>query len=73
MPEPRPEPKSDAANSVDMGSARTVWLPRFLVPEPMGLGQVVKRATSAAGVKPCGGCVRRAARLNQWLRFEPRG
>src|SRR5881398_1625264 len=28
-------------------------LPRFLVKEPVGLGQVVKRIIRAAGVKPC--------------------
>jgi hypothetical protein len=50
----------------------TVRLPRFLVPEPTGLGDAVKRITTAAGVRPCGGCEQRAARLNQWLQFGPR-
>ncbi len=43
---------------------RQVRLPGFLVDEPVGLGDVVKRATSAVGIKPCGGCARRAAQLN---------
>jgi hypothetical protein len=52
--------------------AHQVRLPRFIVHEPVGLGQVVKRVTSAAGVKPCAGCERRAERLDRWLRIEPR-
>ena len=54
------------------GQARHhVRLPRFLVNEPVGLGQVVKRITRAAGVEPCAPCERRAARLDRWLRIEP--
>lgn len=34
------------------------------------LGDVLKRAASAVGVKPCGGCERRAAALNRWLVFS---
>jgi hypothetical protein len=49
-----------------------VRLPRFIVQEPAGLGDVVKRGTTAAGVHPCAGCQKRAARLNRWLGFEPR-
>jgi len=36
----------------------------------VGLGDVLKRAASAVGVKPCGGCERRAAALNRWLVFS---
>ena len=43
---------------------RSVRLPVFVSDEPVGLGDVVKRATSAIGIKPCGGCAQRAARLN---------
>jgi hypothetical protein len=49
-----------------------VRLPRFIVQEPVGLGDVVKRGTAALGVRPCGGCQQRAARLNRWVGFEPR-
>jgi hypothetical protein len=48
-----------------------VRLPRFLVSEPIGLGQVVKRITSAAGVEPCAPCEQRATRLDRWLQIEP--
>jgi hypothetical protein len=31
----------------------------------LGLGDLVAKATSAVGVRPCGGCARRAATLNR--------
>lgn len=46
-----------------------VRLPGF-ISEEIGLGDVVKRATSAFGIKTCGGCARRAAALNRWLVFS---
>lgn len=52
-------------------SKHSIRLPRFLVDEPTGLGQVVKRITRSIGVQPCGSCEDRAARLDQWLRFSP--
>ena len=48
---------------------RRVRLPGFITDEDIGLGDVIKRATSAVGVKPCGGCGRRAAALNRWFVF----
>jgi hypothetical protein len=44
-----------------------VHLPGFVSDEEIGLGDVIKRATSYIGIKPCGGCERRAAALNRWL------
>ena len=53
------------------GAARfQVRLPGFLVEEETGLGDVIKHATSSAGIKPCGGCNRRAAALNRWVSFH---
>ena len=49
-----------------------VRLPGFIVDEEIGLGDVIKRATSYAGIRACGGCDRRAASLNRWLAFTPR-
>ena len=49
-----------------------VRLPGFISDEEVGLGDVIKRATAAAGIRPCGGCARRAAALNQWLVFSGR-
>jgi peroxiredoxin len=45
-------------------------LPRFLVKQEIGLGDVIKRVTSAMGIKPCVGCERRAAVLNRWMVFS---
>ena len=49
-----------------------VRLPGFLTDEEIGLGDVIKRATSYVGIKPCGGCERRADVLNRWLVFTNR-
>jgi hypothetical protein len=40
--------------------------------EGVGLGDVIKRATSTVGIRPCGGCERRAAALNRWFVFSHR-
>ena len=48
-----------------------VRLPGF-ISEEVGLGDVIKRATSAVGIRPCGGCEKRAAALNHWLTFSGR-
>lgn len=40
-------------------------LERVPCPELPGLGDVVASATTAAGVKPCGGCLLRKAALNR--------
>ena len=49
-----------------------VRLPGFITDEEIGLGDVIKRATSYIGIKPCGGCERRAAVLNRWAVFTSR-
>lgn len=50
-----------------------VRLPGFIRPEEeVGLGDVIKRATYKVGIKPCGGCERRAAALNRMVRFSGR-
>ena len=41
--------------------------------EERGLGDVVKRATAAVHINPCGGCERRAQVLNRLVVFTPRG
>lgn len=51
---------------------RNVRLPVFISEEPVGLGDVIKRATSAIGIKSCGGCAQRAARLNSRVAFTGR-
>ena len=46
-----------------------VRLPGFITDEQIGLGDVVQRVTYAMGIKPCGGCERRAAAMNRWMVF----
>jgi hypothetical protein len=50
---------------------RKIRLPGFIPDEEVGLGDVIKRATSTLGIKPCGPCNERAARLNQRVVFAP--
>lgn len=47
-----------------------VRLPGFLIEEETGLGDAIKRVTYAMGIKPCGGCEKRAALLNRWAHFS---
>jgi hypothetical protein len=49
---------------------RRVRLPGFISDKEIGLGDVIKHATYAMGIKPCGGCKRRAATLNRWMVFN---
>jgi hypothetical protein len=54
----------------EIQSARhEVRLPGFLIEKEIGLGDVIKKATYAMGIKPCKGCERRADTLNRWIRF----
>jgi hypothetical protein len=64
-----PEKQSGAD---DARSPRHVRLPGFVHEEEVGLGDAIKRATYALGVKPCTGCERRAEALNRLLVFRGR-
>jgi hypothetical protein len=44
-----------------------VRLSGFISDKDIGLGDVIKRGTYTVGIKPCGGCERRAAMLNRWV------
>ena len=61
----------DAPDHGEQASHR-VRLPGFVTEEEIGLGDVIKRATSYLGIKPCGGCEQRAASLNRWMVFTNR-
>jgi hypothetical protein len=50
-------------------SPHRVSLPAFILDEDIGLGSVVKRVTTTFGIRTCGGCEKRAAKLDRWLRF----
>ena len=49
-----------------------VRLPGFIAETEVGLGDVIKRATSLVGIRPCGSCLERAASLNRWVVFSGR-
>ena len=49
-----------------------VRLPGFVSDKDIGLGDVIKQVTYAFGIRACGGCERRAAILNRWVRFTGR-
>lgn len=64
--EPRDEKEAEPARPY---RAR---LPGFIADEDIGLGDAVTRVTTRFGIKPCGGCKRRAAALNRWVVFKGR-
>jgi hypothetical protein len=49
-----------------------VRLPGFINEHDVGLGDLITRATSFVGIRPCGGCAKRAAALNRWFTFSGR-
>jgi hypothetical protein len=67
----KPDPSGDADGQSERIPHR-VRLPGFIVRKEIGLGDVIKRATSYVGIKPCGGCERRATALNRRVTFTPR-
>jgi hypothetical protein len=69
MSEERPEPRR--ADQSEPAPHR-IRLPGFIVETEAGLGDVIKRATSLAGIRPCGACLERAASLNRWMVFSGR-
>jgi hypothetical protein len=46
-----------------------VRLPGFINDRDIGLGDALTRTTTYLGIRPCGGCKRRAAALNRWITF----
>jgi hypothetical protein len=48
----------------------SVRVPSFFTKGDIGLGDLVKRATSSLGYKACTGCEQRAAALNRWVVFS---
>ena len=63
------EPNSTGKRGTAERPQHRVRLPGFLIEDEVGLGDVIKKATYAMGIKPCGGCEKRAASLNRWMRF----
>jgi hypothetical protein len=61
--------QEDKDRDTDKAEPFRVHLPGFVSDEDIGLGDTFKRVTYAMGVRPCGGCERRAAALNRWMVF----
>jgi peroxiredoxin len=61
------EPQPGEAAAAGPKPPHRLRLPRFLLKREIGLGDLIKRITSAFGIKPCVGCERRAAVLNRWM------
>ena len=55
--------------STEESNPYRIRLPGFVGDKEIGLGDVIKRATSAMGIQSCGGCLQRAATLNRWIVF----
>jgi hypothetical protein len=68
--EPREHPTAPSSQADVPGKPFSIRLPGFVRDEEIGLGDVVHRATSSLGIRPCSGCLRRAALLNRWLSFR---
>jgi hypothetical protein len=49
-----------------------IRLPGFITETEVGIGDVIKRATSLVGIRPCGSCRERATSLNRWMVFSGR-
>jgi hypothetical protein len=66
------EPKIGRADQDRPAVTHRVRLPGFTAETEVGLGNVIKRATSLAGIRPCGSCRERATSLNRWMVFSGR-
>jgi hypothetical protein len=65
--------KKDETDSAQVShQPHRIRLPGFVADEDIGLGDAIKRATYALGIRPCGGCERRAAALNRRFVFTSR-
>ena len=62
--------KTESHGEEQQQQPHRVRLPGFLIEEEIGLGDAIKNITYAVGIKPCGGCEKRAAMLNRWVRFS---
>ena len=79
LPRPRRSSAPGVRRSLRAGSVREQKstprrfrprLPGPLIDDAEGLGDVIKRVTSAVGIKPCSGCEQRAKALNKRVPFR---
>src|SRR5262249_46936364 len=65
---PNPDESSDSKDEKE-GQPFRLRLPGFITDDQIAPVDVIKRTTSYFGIKPCGGCDKRAAALNRWMTF----
>lgn len=65
--------KEMAGKTTNENQPRPARVPGFVNDKDIGVGDVVKNMTYALGIRPCGGCERRAAALNRLMVFTGRG
>jgi hypothetical protein len=63
----------DSSNQEEAHHPYRVHLPGFITNEEVGLGDLIKRATSVIGIQPCSRCEQRATMLNRWITFSGQG
>jgi hypothetical protein len=61
--------RTEGSTTPNTGTPVRVRLPGFIKDEDVGLGDAIRRATYAFGLRPCGGCDQRATALNRWMVF----
>ncbi len=68
------EEASETTNAAENTDVRKVLrVPGFLISDTaIGLGDFVQMITHRAGIKPCGGCQKRAKAMNRLAHLEPR-
>ncbi len=67
---PQESPKDTENSGETEQSLLRVRVPGFVREDDVGLGDLIKSATAAIGIKPCGGCERRQRALNRWMSFH---
>ena len=68
----KPDEKNDSDSQGTESKTSSIRLPGFVNDDDVGLGDAIKQVSAAFGIKPCGGCERRAATLNRWVTFSGR-
>lgn len=53
-----------------MNKPYKIKVPGFITDKRIGLGDLIKNSTTKFGIKPCGGCQRRAEILNNWFLID---
>jgi hypothetical protein len=61
------QPKQEESEGESVTARFVLRLPGFIMDEPVGAGDIIKRATAAIGIQPCNACNRRAEALNRFL------